>query len=119
AKGVGDGLSNIATVMITVTAQTPIITWANPDAITYGTPLSTLQLNATAATVSGDPVPGTFTYTTYTGDGDTPALGTVLDAGWYQTLIVNFTPDNLIHYNSAAATAEMTVDPAIASVSPN
>ena len=61
-------------------------------------------------------MPGTFTYTTA---DDTPALGTVLDAGWDQTLIVNFAPADPIHYNSAVATAEMTVDPAIASVSPN
>ena len=57
-------------VMITVTKAKPTITWANPAAITFGTPLSVTQLDATAS------VPGMFTYT--------PAAGTVLDAGTHQ-----------------------------------
>ena len=50
-----------------VTQVTPVITWANPAVITYGTPLSGTQLNATAS------VPGTFAYS--------PAAGAVLNAG--------------------------------------
>ena len=57
-----------------------MITWANPAQITYGTPLSASQLNATASTA------GTFDYT--------PGLGTLLQAGTGQTLAVNFTPDD-------------------------
>jgi hypothetical protein len=53
------------------------LTWNNPAAITYGTPLTSTQLNAT------DSVPGTFAYT--------PALGTILPAGT-DTLSVTFTP---------------------------
>ena len=56
-----------ATVAITVTKATPVITWATPADIVYGTALSATQLNATAT------VPGTFVYT--------PAAGTVLTAG--------------------------------------
>jgi hypothetical protein len=56
-----------ATVQITVTKATPIITWSKPQAISYGTALSASQLNATAS------VPGTFAYI--------PAVGEVLAAG--------------------------------------
>ena len=50
------------------------MTWSSPAAVTYGTPLSATQLDATAT------VPGTFTYV--------PALGTVLVASTGQTLSV-------------------------------
>ena len=49
--------------------KTPLITWANPEDITYGTLLSATQLNATAD------VAGTFVYT--------PAIGTF----WMQAQI--------------------------------
>ena len=45
-----------ATVTLTVNKATPAITWATPAAITYGTPLSATQLNATST------VAGTFVY---------------------------------------------------------
>ena len=67
-----------ATATINVDKATPTITWANPADITYGTALSTTQLDATAS------VPGTLTYT--------PVAGTVLNAGAGQTLSVSFTP---------------------------
>ena len=102
--------SNVATVTLTITKQTPTITWTNPTAITYGTPLGASQLNATAR-VSGSPVPGTFTYT--------PAPGTVLGAGLNQTLNVTFTPADAARFNSAASTAQITVSQAAASVTPN
>src|SRR5258705_12308201 len=38
---------NGTTVQITVNKATPVITWANPANITYGTALSDTQLNAT------------------------------------------------------------------------
>jgi uncharacterized protein YjdB len=56
-----------ATVVITVTKATPVITWATPADLVYGAALSGTQLNATAS------VPGTFVYS--------PAAGTVLNAG--------------------------------------
>ncbi len=65
------------TVQIVVTQATPVITWSNPAGITYGTALSSTQLNATS------PIPGTFVYT--------PAAGTVPAAGT-DTLSVTFTP---------------------------
>ncbi|MBN8577717.1 MAG: gliding motility-associated C-terminal domain-containing protein [Cytophagales bacterium] len=76
----------VTTVQITVNKANPVITWANPAAITYGTALSDTQLNATANTA------GTFTYT--------PAAGTVLNAGTNQVLSVNFAPTNTSNFNS-------------------
>ncbi|MBX2895920.1 MAG: gliding motility-associated C-terminal domain-containing protein [Cyclobacteriaceae bacterium] len=79
------------TVAITVNKANPVITWAAPAAITYGTGLSSTQLNATAN------VPGTFVYT--------PTAGTVLNAGAGQTLAVNFTPTDFANYNSVTNTS--------------
>ena len=74
---------------------TPVITWNNPADITYGTALSSTQLNATANT------PGTFTYS--------PAAGTVLNAGSGQTLSVNFTPTDTAHFASASKNVTINV----------
>src|SRR5580658_2158977 len=72
----------------------PIITWNAPAAISYGTALSSAQLNATAN------VPGSFAYT--------PAPGTVLKAG-SQTLSVTFTPTDTKTYTAAVASVQLTV----------
>ena len=72
----------------------PVITWANPAGIVYGTALSATQLNATAN------VAGTFVYT--------PAAGALLNAGAGQTLSTTFTPDDTATY--APATATVTID---------
>ena len=80
----------------------PSITWANPADITYGTALSSAQLDATAS------VPGTFTYTT--------ALGAVLHPGNDQTLSVSFTPTDTTDYTTATATATINVDKATPSI---
>jgi hypothetical protein len=94
-----------ATVSLTVAKATPIITWPTPAAISYGNPLSGVQLNATAL------VPGTFVYT--------PAAGTVLTAGT-QTLSVTFTPKDTADYTTAQATVSVVVEglPNIASLMP-
>ncbi len=83
-----------ATVQLTVNQATPVITWAPPAAITYGTALSGTQLDATAS------VPGTFVYT--------PAIGTIPAAGT-DTLSVTFTPTDTTNYKSATATVQLTV----------
>ena len=87
-----------------VTQVTPVITWANPAAITYGTALSGTQLNATAS------VPGTFAYT--------PVAGAVLNAGT-QTLNVTFTPTDTTNYTTATASVSLGVDKAVLTVAPN
>ena len=87
--------STTATVSVVVNKATPVISWANPAAITYGTALSTTQLNATAS------VPGTFSYT--------PTSGTVLSAGT-QTLSGTFTPTDTANYTSTTATVNLVVN---------
>ena len=89
------------TQTLTVEKGTPVITWANPLPIAYGTLLSATQLNATAN------VPGKFTYT--------PVLGRKLTAG-SQTLTVNFAPTDAVRYNSAEKTVPLTVNRAVATV---
>jgi sugar lactone lactonase YvrE len=74
---------------------TPSVTWANPAAITYGTPLDATQLNASAS------VPGTFSYN--------PPAGTLLQAGNNQTLAVIFTPDDTLSYATTTATVTINV----------
>jgi len=86
-----------ATVTLTVNQATPAITWAVPAAITYGTPLSAAQLNASST------VAGSFTYS--------PAIGTVLGAG-QQTLTVTFAPTDSINYTTAMASVTLTVNKA-------
>jgi len=90
-------------VSILVTTSTPVIGWATPAAITYGTALSGAQLDATAM-FNGAKVPGTFTYT--------PAKGMVLGAGM-QTLTVVFTPSNTSNYTSATGSVNLQVNPAV------
>jgi hypothetical protein len=83
-----------STVVLTVSQVTPILTWASPATISYGTPLSGVQLNASA------PVAGTFTYS--------PAAGTVLTVGT-QMLSVTFSPTNATDYTGATANVSITV----------
>ncbi len=89
-----DYSSASASTTITVTPNTPVITWPQPGNITAGTALSAAQLDATAN------VPGTFTYT--------PPAGTVLQTGT-QTLTANFTPTDSKDYSSATASTTITV----------
>ena len=110
-----------AAAAITVYAAKPTITWLRPHAIQYGTPLSDIQLNATATwTVNGQTVnvPGTFTYSS--------PVGTVLPLDTNLSLTVVFRPfdyDRLLHcrgdhqhhrhiWASAAHSDAATPDPA-------
>jgi hypothetical protein len=84
------------TVRLTVTEKVPAaINWAAPSAISYGTALSSAQLNATAS------VPGTFVYT--------PSAGHVLAPGRY-TLSVSFTPSESDKYGKAQTKVELEVE---------
>lgn len=77
--------------------QTPAISW-QPAAITYGTPLGALHLNATTD------VAGTFSYS--------PSAGTLLNAGTGQELTVTFTPSDLDSYEIVTTTTTVDVAPA-------
>jgi hypothetical protein len=86
-----------------------VCTCAKPATITYGTGLSSTQLDANAS------VSGAFVYS--------PASGTVLSGGT-QTLSVTFTPTDTTDYSTATGTVSITVNKAastnaIGSASPN
>lgn len=85
------------TVTINVVKGDPVITWADPTNISFGTLLSSTQLNATAN------VAGTFVYD--------PDVGTQLDVGTH-TLDVTFNPDDTANYNSVTESVSLTVDKA-------
>jgi YVTN family beta-propeller protein len=94
-----------ASVSINVTQATPTITWSNPANITYGTPLSSNQLDANASDpVSGVTVPGTFVYT--------PPSGTVFESVGTQTLNTTFVPDDTANYTTASASVLINITPA-------
>ena len=80
---------------LTVAKAIPIITWPAPAGIVHGTPLSTVQLNATAN------VPGAFAYT--------PSSGSVLPVGAGQTVSVMFTPTDVANYATAQSQVAITV----------
>jgi Flp pilus assembly CpaE family ATPase len=94
-KDSSDDAQAQATVQLTVTKATPIITWPAPAPISYGTALSAAQLNATAL------IPGTFVYI--------PAAGNVIAAG-AQTLSVTFTPTDTSDYTTAQAEVTLVVE---------
>jgi len=74
----------------------PAINWAEPASITYGTPLSATQLDASS------PVAGTsFAYT--------PTAGTVLKEG-PQNLSVVFTPTDTTDYSTAEDSVQIMVN---------
>jgi len=85
-----------AVVSVTITEKLPtFITWPTPSAISYGTALSIIQLNATAS------VPGAFVYT--------PAAGHVLAPGRY-TLSASFTPSDTENYATAQGAVVLEVE---------
>ncbi|MFH0907421.1 MAG: MBG domain-containing protein [bacterium] len=85
-----------ATAQLVVDRATTVITWTNPAPITYGTPLSELQLNASAI-----PPEGTYDYA--------PPTGTVLNAGASQALVVTFTPTAITNYTIGMTTTFIDV----------
>ncbi len=97
-----DFSSAIASVVLTVSPATPVLSWPTPAAVPTGTILSATQLNATAN------VPGTFTYS--------PAAGTLFSAPGNFGLSVSFSPVDSTDFSLASATVELTV--AAATVTP-
>ena len=94
--------SATANVSIAVAKAAPVITWATPAGITYGTMLSGTQLNATAN------VNGSFVYTV-------PAASE-LGAGTHD-LSVTFTPADAANYTTASRSVSIVVSPAALTVS--
>ena len=79
---------------LTVFPATPIVTWTNPAPITYGTALTSNQLNATAN------VRGAFAYT--------PTNGTILFRGT-NALSVIFIPTDPVDYSNVTDTVNLLV----------
>ncbi len=107
-----DYSSASTTVTLAVSAATPTLTWPVPSAITYGTKLSSTQLDATAsATVASvqTAVPGSYSYA--------PVSGTLFTPGTH-TLSVTFTPTDTTDFTSATASTTVTVNPATLTVTP-
>ena len=86
-----------ATATLSVSPLAPDITWPTPNAITYGSPLSGIQLNASTF------IPGSFVYN--------PALSTILNSGTH-TLNVTFNPTDITNFVSTNASVQLTVNKA-------
>jgi hypothetical protein len=102
SAAVGTGLGNYKITydngLLTVTAGgVAVVSWATPNPITYGAPLTSSQLNATAN------VEGSFAYA--------PANGSVLNTGT-NTLTVIFTPNDTVDYKVVTNTVLLAVLPA-------
>jgi hypothetical protein len=101
----GDRLTNYTVSLLngvlTVVQAIPLVTWANPAPITYGAPLTTNQLNATAS------VPGSFAYN--------PTNGAALNAGT-NALSVIFSPTDTVDYSSVTNSVSLVVSLAPLSV---
>ena len=90
-----DYTSATTNVTLMVDKATLSLSWSTPDSISYGTPLSATQLDATAGVL------GTFNYS--------PGSGAILDAG-SQTLSVTFAPADSSDYNPASTTVTLVVN---------
>ncbi len=100
-------------VQLIVGKATPIITWATPQSITYGTPLSNNQLDAASSWTVGSTtgaVAGVFSYS--------PAGGTVLGAGTH-TLSVTFAPGDTTDYTTATQSVVLAIGKAALTVTAN
>ena len=93
-----------SSITVTVMKAPPRITWATPESIKYGTPLSTSQLNATASEE------GSFEYF--------PNAGTVLTVGEH-TPSVTFKPYNNADYPSVQTAVTLSVEMARPTISWN
>jgi hexosaminidase len=97
---VGNSYGAVTSAVATLTVVTQVvesISWPSPAGITYGTALSSNQLNATSS------VAGTFTYS--------PPNGAVLNAG-SNILSVLFVPTDPVHYTNVSMTVPLVVSPA-------
>lgn len=92
---------------VTIGRATPLLDWAAPSAIVYGTPLGSGQLNATAR-FGGTVLAGSFAYT--------PGMGSLLGAGQH-TLGVTFTPTDSSNFITAQTSVVLTVERATPTVS--
>jgi hypothetical protein len=107
ASQAGNGNYAVASVdqTIQVNPEQESLNWATPAAITYGTPLSTTQLDASAGSIKGS-----FAYS--------PASGTVLGVGSHK-LTVTFTPNDSTDYATVTSNVSLVVNPVQLTVTAN
>ena len=84
-----------ASVTLTVSRATPVVSWSTPATVPTGTILGATQLDATAG------IPGTFTYN--------PAAGTLYSAPGNFGLSVSFAPVDSTDYGLGSATVTLNV----------
>jgi hypothetical protein len=94
-----------ATATITIGKALAVVTWNQPAAIVYGTPLGLAQLNASSN------VAGTFAYS--------PAAGTVLAGGTGHVLTATFSPADPANYVGASVGTSIGVVAAPLSIRAN
>jgi len=97
ASRLPDYAVTISNGTLTILQAASALTWPSPAPVTYGTALTSAQLNATAN------VPGSFVYT--------PAAGAILPAG-SAALSVLFTPADSLDYTPASGSVNLPVQPA-------
>jgi hypothetical protein len=105
AKWAADDVYKAATATAKTIAQkaATVLTWPTPAPITYGTPLSSTQLDASAS-YNSSPLPGTYVYS--------PAAGTVPKVGTCDTLNVTFTPTQSTDFTRVTASVCLQVNAA-------
>jgi hypothetical protein len=91
-----------STQNIAIAKGTPILIWADPAPIGYGSALGPAQLNAVAS------LPGSFSYS--------PPIGSSLHAGTNEPLTVTFTPADIANYTTATKMVHLNVNQAALTV---
>lgn len=86
------------TVNVVVNKANQTISWSNPEAIPFGTPLSSAQLNAIVTGISGGTAPGSLSYA--------PSAGTILSSG---THLLTVTAAETVNYLASTFSVQIVV----------
>jgi phospholipase C len=89
--------------ILNTTTFEPLVSWSAPAAITYGTALSSTQLDASASDPAITGTVGTFTYPSESGE--------ILGVGTH-AISATFTPANGVNYPKFTTSVNITVNPA-------
>ncbi len=101
----GSNVSSPVTFKLTINKCQTIVYWTVPANITYGTALSSAQINAVAKCGATE-IPGTYTYSD--DDGEPVTAGAIHRAG-VNHLSVSFVPTNTHDYLGSSATVNLTI----------
>src|SRR5439155_1394010 len=86
------------TISVQAMPEAPMLSWARPEAIVYGTPLTASELNPMAN------VPGSFTFD--------PPMGQILPVGSDQLLVATFMPADIANFTEVTVTNLIDVNKA-------